>query len=189
MSETNASTSLLSSCIACKASCCKGKKVTVTEIGYRKIIDAGHPDHFHKTEIPQGTYYVLDQTFLPDGRFQSHCPYLVNNKCSIEDEKPDSCKAYPMVRKIDHTGWVKEIGITKDCPAAEIAANIPAFKESTRLLVEQINQDIPPRLADKIVGQHKKNLRSILHNLRHRPNTEYNTPASLKYGIQNTASF
>lgn len=161
MSETNAPTSLLSSCISCKASCCKGKKVTVTDIGYQKIIDAGHPDHFHKTDIAEGTFYVLDHSFAADGSFTKSgaCPYLQDNQCTIENEKPDTCAAYPMVRKIDYTGWVKEYGITTACPAAEIAANLPAFKENTRVLIEKINNDMPPRLSEKILCQHNDNLR------------------------------
>lgn len=164
MSDTNAPSSLLSSCIACKAKCCKGKQVTVTEIGYQKIMDAGHPDYFHKTDIQEGTFYVLDHVFGNDGNVKQDgaCPYMQDNKCTIEDVKPDTCAAYPMVRKIDYTGWVKEFGITPDCPAAALAANLPAFKTHTLELIQKINEEMPPLLTDKILTEHKNNVRAKL---------------------------
>lgn len=164
MSENNAPTSLLSSCIACKAKCCKANQITVTEVGYQKIVDAGHPDHFHKIDMNNETFYVLDHRYNTDASRNTDmaCQYLQDGKCSIEDVKPDICAAYPMVSRVDWTGFVKEIVVNPACPAAALAEKIPAFKEAALKLTEKINSEISPALSMRILNEHN----NIIHAKR-----------------------
>lgn len=143
--------------MACKAKCCQGNTIVVTEVGYNKIVDANHPDYFHPVELPQGNFYVLDHVFNRDGKVnpEGKCPYLQNNKCSIEDVKPDTCAVFPMVRKIDYTGFFKGVAFSTTCPAAAIAEKIPSFKEHALSIVEKRNIELPASVEMAVVNQHR----------------------------------
>ena len=85
----------------------------MTEAEHERIIAKGHPDHFAKITRPENTTYVLDYT----GR---NCSYLgPDKKCTIEGEKPDACRAYPVLTVYDASLKFSQYHFDTLCPATK----------------------------------------------------------------------
>ena len=106
--------SLLSHCLTCKSGCCKNKSFTATAQEHDTIIAKGYPDHFAKVTLSdKGEFYVLDYE-------RSRCSYLADdNTCTIEDSKPDTCRAYPARAYYYSNNHFGYFAFDPECPAKQ----------------------------------------------------------------------
>lgn len=152
-------------CNTCKAQSCKGRNVVATSVMYNNIIEAGHPDHFHAVEIPEGKFYVLDHFFNPDGQHNNKqtCHYLQDNQCSLGADKPGTCAVWPATRSINKFGEFKGIAIANSCDEEKAKAATPEFMERATFLIEMMNQNMPVNVTQKVIDQHRANLHQKLN--------------------------
>ncbi len=94
---------MVNPCALCKANCCKTYIITVTSFDVKRIIEKGHKPDFVKFHPPNLLAYDPDSVldFTDDYRggllgFKSHpCNFIKNNRCTIYEYSPLSCKRYP----------------------------------------------------------------------------------------------
>lgn len=168
----NTASSLLSHCIPCKAKCCHDNLIVVHNVAYKKIIEAGHPDYFHRVLVlPHGLFYVLDHKNLPQNAAQKDdaqntapttndapapCPYLQNSQCSIEAVKPDSCSIFPAVRLMDYDGKFHSIGYNTGCPASQLAQKLQSFHSEAARLINKSNHEVPIHAVPAIIDAYRQ---------------------------------
>jgi len=94
--KLNKEVSLKIDCTTC-ANCCKTIQPTFTQADIIKIAN-----HFNVTPSQFIEQYLVPDDF-GDGFSPkvSPCPFLKNNKCSIYEYQPDSCRSYPHLHKND----------------------------------------------------------------------------------------
>jgi hypothetical protein len=82
-------------CTTC-ANCCKVIQPTFTQADITKIAN-----HF---DIPPSQFieqYLVSDVFGDYSPKLSPCPFLKDNKCSIYDHQPESCRSFPHLHKDD----------------------------------------------------------------------------------------
>lgn len=167
MSDTHHENDLTPHCTTCQAQSCQSRNVVATEIMYRNILAAGHPDSFHEVEIAEGKFYILDHTFNPDGSINEKgvCQYLQDNKCSLGYAKPGTCAVWPATRKINKFGEYQGIAIAQSCDAEKAKAETPDFMNRAQFLIGLLNENMPIAVTQKAIEKHRSNLVEKRKNL------------------------
>jgi len=73
---------------------------------------------------------------------EAPCPFLIDNKCSIYEDRPLICKAYPMVDCPYFTGKVMDINVA-DCNAFTIDEQKLALQGTTEHITSENSIKIP----------------------------------------------
>lgn len=107
--ETTDKTFAFSSCDACPARCCDGREGSIFSqllLSDFRQVAKNFPILFTFGEMG----YLKANVLLSDGN--NFCPYIVENKCTIYDERPAVCRNYPLSANINN-----KIYIDDSCPA------------------------------------------------------------------------
>lgn len=78
----------------CKAFCCKHSLSHMVALDDQYSIDYWEQRAQKKIKLPNGILYI----------FESPCPQLKDNKCTIYENKPQFCTDYPL-KKTAHSSW------------------------------------------------------------------------------------
>ena len=82
-----------SSCNGCPSRCCDGKEGTIFSqliLDDFEVVSKNFPILFTFGEMG----YLKANVFFSDG--ENFCPYIINHQCSIYDQRPSICRAYPL---------------------------------------------------------------------------------------------
>ena len=131
--------------------------VIMTAQEHEQIIQAGHPDHCHSITIRNADYYILD--FDPGVYRLSTsvgCPYLTTEKrCSIENEKPLICKAFPLM-----PSYI----MNKSCPVVQNVTFSSTFLENAIQIVDRIHENMNAHLFYEILDSYTERKQSAALN-------------------------
>ena len=104
-------------CTKC-ANCCKAIQPTFTQKDISKIAN-----HFDVTPSQFIEQYLAPDVFGDDFSLkESPCPFLINNTCSIYNERPDSCRSYPHLHKDRFAS--RMIGVLENYEVCPIVFNV-----------------------------------------------------------------
>ena len=115
VSEISARVWQRTDCTAC-ANCCRVLSPTLSESDVERL--AGHLGMNHSefaskylkpTESPADNPWIMRER---------PCPFLKDNRCSVYEHRPDSCRRYPYLEKPNFTSrTLSMIGRLSECPA------------------------------------------------------------------------
>jgi len=94
-------------CKECGAACCKTGGPDFTEAEMKRVLDAGHPDHFRK--IGEDQYELAS--------VEGVCPYLSGSMCSIHPVRNNRCRSWPV--DVDFEGDAQKFSLI-GCKLAEV---------------------------------------------------------------------
>jgi Fe-S-cluster containining protein len=123
-----------SNCDSCEANCCDGAKGSI----YAQIlledfdkVYKNFPILFIKGDLS----FIKPVILLSDG--VNHCRYIQNYRCSIYDDRPSICRAYPLSPNLDNSTYIDQ-----NCPAInEYGNNIVANGSVTNSFLTPILQN------------------------------------------------
>ena len=67
--------------------CCLNTRMTLTETDVARLEAAGQTDFC----------FVNDDHDLQLRNVEGHCIFLVDDRCSVRDDRPEGCRLYPMI--------------------------------------------------------------------------------------------
>ncbi len=107
--DTTKQTFTFSSCEGCPARCCDGREGSIfSELILEDFeqVSKNFPIVFTFGELG----YLKANVLLSNGK--DFCPYIVDYKCTIYDERPSVCRIYPLSQNIDNKVYIDDL-----CPA------------------------------------------------------------------------
>ena len=110
-----------SSCNGCPSRCCDGKEGTIFSqliLDDFEVVSKNFPILFTFGEMG----YLKANIFFSDG--ENFCPYIVNHQCSIYDQRPSICSAYPLSPNLDNKVYIDD-----SCPAVNSELGQPIVKD------------------------------------------------------------
>ncbi len=110
-----------SSCEGCPARCCDGREGSVFSqllLEDFEIVSKNFPILFTFGELG----FLKANVLLSNGEY--FCPYIVENKCVIYDERPNVCRNYPLSPNLDDKTYIDDM-----CPAINTEVGIDIVKE------------------------------------------------------------
>lgn len=107
--DTTGQTFTFSSCEGCLARCCDGREGSIFSeliLDDFEQVSKNFPIVFTFGDLG----YLKANVLLSNGK--DFCPYIVNHKCTIYDERPSVCRIYPLSQNIDNKVYIDDL-----CPA------------------------------------------------------------------------
>jgi Fe-S-cluster containining protein len=98
-----------SNCNSCEANCCSGSHGSVSAqilLEDFELVYKNFPILFTKGELG----FIKPMILLSDGI--NHCKYIENYRCTIYNDRPSICRAYPLSPNLDNNTY-----IDLNCPA------------------------------------------------------------------------
>jgi len=92
--------------------CCLNTRMTLTEADVSRLESAGKQDFC----------FVNDDHDLQLYNVDSHCIFLVDDRCSVHSERPEGCRLYPLILDLSvdrivldaFCPWAREFTFTQD---------------------------------------------------------------------------
>ena len=103
--DTTAKSFTFSSCDGCPAKCCDGKEGTIFSqliLQDFETVSKNFPILFTFGEMG----FLKANILFSDG--ENFCPYIVNHKCTIYDERPSICRVYPLSPNLDDKVYIDD---------------------------------------------------------------------------------
>ncbi|MEA3512367.1 MAG: YkgJ family cysteine cluster protein [Campylobacterota bacterium] len=105
-----------SSCEGCPARCCDGREGSIFSeliLDDFEQVSKNFPIVFTFGDLG----YLKANVLLSNGK--DFCPYIVNHKCTIYDERPSVCRIYPLSQNVDNKVYIDDL-----CPALSTETGI-----------------------------------------------------------------
>jgi Fe-S-cluster containining protein len=154
----------MDACKSCQGLCCKRGNIMIFHDEYERLVK-------FKPAIPHSDYDLIKHIHGP-------CPFLENDRCTIYEERPITCRKYPLFIKFEEN--LAKIGCHPQCPPFS-KTEIMTLKTvgdifklegiSEREYLEMFNaileQDARIRLAEELLSvQRKKQFKTFLNEDR-----------------------
>ena len=133
-----------SSCNGCPSRCCDGKEGTIFSqliLDDFEVVSKNFPILFTFGEMG----YLKANIFFSDG--ENFCPYIVNHQCSIYDQRPSICRAYPLSPNLDNKVYIDD-----SCPAVNSELGQPIVKDG--IVTNNFSYPTLENYQDKFINTH-----------------------------------
>jgi Fe-S-cluster containining protein len=115
--------SALSACTRCQVCCCKKGTPLITPEERDSIVRYSGRDEM----VEWGAFFLMKE---------EPCPYLVDDRCSIQSVKPRVCVAWPVTMRPTGEGSIEIVKVKADVCAAAVGLSEEFIREAAELLKE-----------------------------------------------------